>query len=153
MFAPFLFTLKFCFSIQARLCQSVVMGLYYNSLEPENNYVLSSQAMGWKILEEISNTSNEDLFQLWNSATIEWNKFVNIVVLIIKVYFWMTFSYMFLIVSNHKNALLDALTLEIIYKFYNNCMGSSLKLLQINLNHCKPASSLLNKNFLKKNQA
>lgn len=52
----------------SRLCQSLVLGCYSHTLDPENDYILSSQANGWKILSLILDTSNEEIEELWFSV-------------------------------------------------------------------------------------
>lgn len=51
--------------IQARLCQSVVNGLYYYSLNPDNEYILSSQKAGWNILEQLFNLDDAEVVKSW----------------------------------------------------------------------------------------
>lgn len=55
--------LKVC--VAARLCQSLVMGAYSNALEPDNQYVLSTQAAGWVLLEKLWQEPEERLRELW----------------------------------------------------------------------------------------
>lgn len=52
--------------VQARLCQSLVNGAYAYSLDPGNEYLLSSQKTGWGILEELYGTSEADILKIWD---------------------------------------------------------------------------------------
>jgi len=47
------------------MSQSLVLGLYSYQLEPGNDYVLHSQKMGWKILEQLESIEHEDLIKKW----------------------------------------------------------------------------------------
>lgn len=58
----------------ARLCQSLVIGCYTHTLDPENDYVLESQANGWKMLKLIWETPNEELDELWFSTADDYLK-------------------------------------------------------------------------------
>lgn len=58
----------------ARLCQSLVLGCYSYTLDPENDYVLESQANGWKMLKLIWETPNEELDELWFSTADDYLK-------------------------------------------------------------------------------
>lgn len=49
----------------ARLCQSLVLGAYTHTLDPENDYLMSTQANGWKMLDKLWFTSMDDLEELW----------------------------------------------------------------------------------------
>lgn len=55
------FTLQLC--VAARLCQSLVLGVYSATMDPSNEYILSSQKNGWCLLEDI--WSHEDVDKLW----------------------------------------------------------------------------------------
>lgn len=54
---------KIC--VAARLCQSLVLGAYTHSLDPDNDYVLITQSNGWTILEQLWSMPDEELDQLW----------------------------------------------------------------------------------------
>lgn len=47
----------------ARLCQSLVLGMYSSTMDPNNEYILSSQKNGWTLLEEVWN--HESIEKLW----------------------------------------------------------------------------------------
>ncbi|KAL1129908.1 hypothetical protein AAG570_012852 [Ranatra chinensis] len=53
-------------SICARLCQSLVLGLYTYSKDPNNKYVLSSQINGWKQLQMLVPMEQAVLENSWN---------------------------------------------------------------------------------------
>lgn len=55
------FSFKLC--VAARLCQSLVLGVYSSTMDPSNEYILSSQKNGWCLLEDIWN--HEDIDKLW----------------------------------------------------------------------------------------
>uniref|UniRef100_U5EXQ9 Hydroxylysine kinase n=1 Tax=Corethrella appendiculata TaxID=1370023 RepID=U5EXQ9_9DIPT len=58
--------LKLC--VMARLCQSLVIGLYSASVNPENiEYVLTSQDKGWMVLEKLFNERDETILEIWES--------------------------------------------------------------------------------------
>ncbi|XP_075217058.1 hydroxylysine kinase [Lycorma delicatula] len=57
--------------VSARLCQSLVLGIYSHSLDPENHYVLSTQAAGWKILHKIRSTDSDSVYKLWMKNIIK----------------------------------------------------------------------------------
>lgn len=52
--------------VAARLCQSLVLGVYSNSMDPNNEYILSSQKNGWCLLEDI--WRHEDIEKLWSET-------------------------------------------------------------------------------------
>lgn len=56
----------------ARLAQSLVLGKYSATLDPENEYILSSQKNGWCLLEEI--WSHEDIDKVWSDTADEYLK-------------------------------------------------------------------------------
>ncbi|XP_022214801.2 hydroxylysine kinase [Drosophila obscura] len=58
--------LKYC--VAARLVQSLVMGLYTHSLHPTNDYLLSTQQDGWKLLETLWRESFESVDELWSTT-------------------------------------------------------------------------------------
>ena len=55
--------LKLCTA--ARLCQSLVMGQYTHTLDPTNEYILTTQKTGWALLEAIWKQPADELEQLW----------------------------------------------------------------------------------------
>lgn len=55
--------LKLC--ICARLCQSLTMGAYSYKLDPGNEYLLTTQKSGWKMLRELWPVSDEELCHMW----------------------------------------------------------------------------------------
>lgn len=56
----------------ARLSQSLVLGVYSATMDPDNEYILSSQKNGWCVLEEIWKHENVD--KLWTDAGDEYLK-------------------------------------------------------------------------------
>lgn len=52
-------------SICARLCQSLVLGLYSYSQDPCNNYILGTQKNGWMILERLHQIEDSQIFEYW----------------------------------------------------------------------------------------
>ncbi|CAK9300321.1 unnamed protein product [Gordionus sp. m RMFG-2023] len=57
--------------ICARLCQSLTMGEYTYSLDPGNEYLLSSAKRGWKVLDKIWEVDKEPLYNLWDEIIVE----------------------------------------------------------------------------------
>jgi hydroxylysine kinase len=55
--------LRIC--IAARLCQSMVMASYSHSLDPDNDYILVSQAKAWKLMQLLWPQTDEAVLQLW----------------------------------------------------------------------------------------
>ncbi|XP_055325804.1 hydroxylysine kinase-like, partial [Sitodiplosis mosellana] len=60
--------------VAARLCQSLVMGAYTHLLDPENDYLLSSQENGWKMLTLLRETPKDGLEELWFTTADEYLK-------------------------------------------------------------------------------
>ncbi|XP_001356896.2 hydroxylysine kinase [Drosophila pseudoobscura] len=58
--------LKYC--VAARLVQSLVLGLYTHSLHPTNDYLLSTQHEGWKLLEKLWKDSFDSVDELWSTT-------------------------------------------------------------------------------------
>lgn len=54
--------------VAARLCQSLVLGAYTHTQDPENDYVLSTQNAGWKLLFEMWAQPPNVLEELWAST-------------------------------------------------------------------------------------
>ncbi|KAK9728304.1 Phosphotransferase enzyme family [Popillia japonica] len=66
--------LKIC--IEARICQSLTMGAYTNTLDPNNAYILTAYILttakpGWKILRELRSVTNEELLEKWRQLPLE----------------------------------------------------------------------------------
>ncbi|GAB6021084.1 hypothetical protein CHUAL_003717 [Chamberlinius hualienensis] len=55
--------LKIC--IEARYCQSLVMGAYTNFMDPTNTYVLTTQKKGWEQLTILHNTNRKQIYTSW----------------------------------------------------------------------------------------
>lgn len=55
--------LKVC--VAARLCQSLVLGAYSHSLDPENSYLLITQEAGWDLLQRLWAESDTKIDELW----------------------------------------------------------------------------------------
>ncbi|XP_045475482.1 hydroxylysine kinase [Harmonia axyridis] len=55
--------LKIC--VCARFCQSLVMGAFTITRDPENTYVIRTAKAGWTILEELWNIPNEEILGRW----------------------------------------------------------------------------------------
>lgn len=58
-----LFLLQVC--VAARLCQSVVLGAYSHTMDPNNDYLLTTQSNGWKMLEKLWPISAKELDEFW----------------------------------------------------------------------------------------
>jgi hydroxylysine kinase len=56
----------------ARLCQSLVLGLYTHQFDKGNEYLLTTQKAGWKLLEDLYSRSDEDVINLWNAVENEY---------------------------------------------------------------------------------
>lgn len=52
----------------ARLCQSLVLGLYTSTVDENNQYILSTQARGWKLLEALWSEKEKDLLERWETV-------------------------------------------------------------------------------------
>ncbi|KAJ6646077.1 Hydroxylysine kinase [Pseudolycoriella hygida] len=55
--------LKVC--VAARLCQSLVLGAYSHQLDPDNSYVLTTQAAGWDMLLRLWAEPDDKIEELW----------------------------------------------------------------------------------------
>lgn len=55
--------IKIC--VCARLCQSLVLGLYSYKNDPKNEYILSTQKSGWKLLNQLWSMSDDETSQIW----------------------------------------------------------------------------------------
>lgn len=49
----------------ARLCQSLVLGAYSYTLDQDNDYLLQTQEVGWKVLEELLQSPKDEIEELW----------------------------------------------------------------------------------------
>lgn len=54
--------------IAARLCQSLVLGTYTNTLDPKNDYILITQTAGWELLTSMWAESDDALIELWSTT-------------------------------------------------------------------------------------
>ena len=54
------------YCVAARLAMSLVMGTYTFAMDPSNSYVMTTQNLGWKILELFWNYGKDQLRELWN---------------------------------------------------------------------------------------
>jgi hydroxylysine kinase len=64
------FYLKLC--VCARLCQSLVLGLYTHQLDKGNQYLLTTQAVGWRLLEALYERTDKEVNAMWNSVADEY---------------------------------------------------------------------------------
>ncbi|XP_068140178.1 hydroxylysine kinase [Drosophila tropicalis] len=55
--------LKYC--VAARLAQSLIMSSYTHTLDPTNDYVLVTQAEGWRMIDELWRNNLETIDELW----------------------------------------------------------------------------------------
>lgn len=58
--------LKVC--VAARLCQSLVLGAYSHSLDPENSYLLTTQEPGWDLLQRLWAEPDNKIEELWTKT-------------------------------------------------------------------------------------
>lgn len=56
----------------ARLCQSLVLGLYTHKFDSDNTYLLTTQKAGWKLLEDLYSRTDSQVIELWNSVADEY---------------------------------------------------------------------------------
>ncbi|XP_053695338.1 hydroxylysine kinase [Sabethes cyaneus] len=56
-------------AIAARLCQSLVLGLYTSTVDEQNKYILSSQARGWSLLEALWAEKDKDILERWEKVS------------------------------------------------------------------------------------
>ena len=56
--------IKVC--VCARLCQSLVLGLYSYMNDPKNEYLLLTQKSGWKLLKKLWPMSNNEISRIWD---------------------------------------------------------------------------------------
>ncbi|ODN04830.1 Hydroxylysine kinase [Orchesella cincta] len=63
-------------SVASRLCQSLVLGAYTYSLDPGNEYLLTTAKTGWALLDRLWNEkSDEEMLACWKEAVC--NKNIN----------------------------------------------------------------------------
>lgn len=55
-------------AVAARLCQSLVLGLYTSTVDENNQYILSTQARGWKLLEVLWSENDKDILDRWEQV-------------------------------------------------------------------------------------
>lgn len=58
--------LKYC--VAARLVQSLVMGVYISSLQPDNDYITTTQTQGWKLLPALWNDHFSEIDEIWKNT-------------------------------------------------------------------------------------
>lgn len=59
-------------AIAARICQSLVLGLYTATVDANNQYILSTQARGWSVLEALWNETDKNLLDRWATVAEEY---------------------------------------------------------------------------------
>uniref|UniRef100_A0A2M4CLV5 Hydroxylysine kinase n=1 Tax=Anopheles darlingi TaxID=43151 RepID=A0A2M4CLV5_ANODA len=59
-------------AIAARFCQSLVLGLYTATVDSSNQYILSTQARGWNMLEALWKESDKDIQERWATVAEEY---------------------------------------------------------------------------------
>jgi hydroxylysine kinase len=64
--------LSFKLCVCARLCQSLVLGLYFHQTDSGNEYLLTTQKAGWRLLEELYSRPDSDVNDLWNAVADEY---------------------------------------------------------------------------------
>ena len=52
-------------SVCARLCQSLVLGLYFHKNDPSNEYILTTQKSGWNLLKKLWSISDIEISTIW----------------------------------------------------------------------------------------
>lgn len=57
----------------ARLSQSLVLGLYTHQLDKSNQYLLSTQAIGWRLLEALYSRTSNEVNSIWNQVADEYS--------------------------------------------------------------------------------
>ncbi|XP_058812415.1 hydroxylysine kinase [Topomyia yanbarensis] len=58
-------------AIAARLCQSLVLGLYTSTVDENNQYILSTQTRGWGLLEALWAEKEKDLLERWEKVAVQ----------------------------------------------------------------------------------
>lgn len=56
----------------ARLCQSLVLGLYFYQFDKSNQYLLTTQKAGWKLLEALYSRTDDEVSKSWNAVADEY---------------------------------------------------------------------------------
>lgn len=56
----------------ARLSQSLVLGLYSHQLDKSNQYLLSTQTVGWRLLEALYERTDSEVNSIWNEVADEY---------------------------------------------------------------------------------
>ncbi|XP_050100233.1 hydroxylysine kinase [Anopheles aquasalis] len=59
-------------AIAARLCQSLVMGLYTATVDSSNQYILSTQVRGWNMLEALWKETDKYILERWATVAEEY---------------------------------------------------------------------------------
>lgn len=60
--------LKLC--VMTRLCQSLVLGAFASSHDPDNKYLLSTAQRGWKLLYELASMSEQSVLASWKELSL-----------------------------------------------------------------------------------
>ena len=58
----------------ARMVQSLVLGAYNHSLDPTNDYLLTTAKQGWTVLHQLWSTSQDDVDKLWDHIQASYAK-------------------------------------------------------------------------------
>ncbi|KAL7046446.1 hypothetical protein ACKWTF_002573 [Chironomus riparius] len=58
--------LRIC--VCARLCQSLVLGLYSHKFDQSNQYLLTTQGAGWNLLRNLYTKTDKEVCQIWNEV-------------------------------------------------------------------------------------
>ncbi|GJQ76157.1 hypothetical protein Trydic_g1902 [Trypoxylus dichotomus] len=61
--------LKIC--IEARICQSLVMGTYSSILDPDNAYILTTSKPGWELLLKMRSVTRDQLLSNWQNFALQ----------------------------------------------------------------------------------
>ncbi|XP_055632177.1 hydroxylysine kinase [Toxorhynchites rutilus septentrionalis] len=59
-------------AIAARLSQSLVLGLYTATVDENNQYILSTQARGWTLLEDLWREEDKAMLERWDKVADEY---------------------------------------------------------------------------------
>lgn len=49
-----------------------MLGLYTHSLDNKNQYLLTTQKAGWKLLEELYSQTDDAVHEVWNAVADEY---------------------------------------------------------------------------------
>ncbi|XP_041478244.1 hydroxylysine kinase-like [Lytechinus variegatus] len=63
------------YCVAARFAQSLVIGLHTHSLQPQNDYILSSQKKGWQVLFDFWARDAQDVYSQWRKHDQHYNQF------------------------------------------------------------------------------